>query len=105
MTGRYEGDCCPACGSYQVLPYAVILGGREEYGYHCQDCQITWRVLTHDPASAGADITQEPGGMSDPALTLIPVLTDTSTGTGASTRTLHDELLEPRRPRRLPRNG
>ena len=31
--------------------------------------------------------------MSDPALTLIPVLTDTSTGTGASTRTLHDELL------------
>ncbi len=37
MTGRYEGDCCPACGSYQVLPYAVILGGREEYGYHCED--------------------------------------------------------------------
>jgi hypothetical protein len=31
--------------------------------------------------------------MSDPALTLIPVLTDASTGTGASTRTLHDELL------------
>jgi hypothetical protein len=48
MTGRYEGDCCPACGSYQVLPYAVILGGREEYGYHCRDCQITWRVLSHD---------------------------------------------------------
>ncbi len=32
--------------------------------------------------------------MSDPAPTLIPVLTDPSTGTGASTRTLHDELLE-----------
>jgi len=32
--------------------------------------------------------------MSDPALTLIPVLTDLSTGTGASTRTLHDELLD-----------
>ena len=50
MTGRYDRDCCPACGSYQVLPYAVILGGREEYGYHCQTCQITWRVLTYaDP--------------------------------------------------------
>jgi len=32
--------------------------------------------------------------MSDPALTLIPVLTDMGTGTGASTRTLHDELLD-----------
>jgi replication initiator protein RepSA len=32
--------------------------------------------------------------MSDPALTLIPVLTDPGTGTGASTRTLHDELLD-----------
>jgi transposase-like protein len=53
MTGQYTGDCCPACGSYQVLPYAVILGGREEYGYHCQDCQITWRVLTYpEPAAA-----------------------------------------------------
>jgi hypothetical protein len=32
--------------------------------------------------------------MSDPALTLAPVLTDMGTGTRASTRTLHDELLE-----------
>jgi hypothetical protein len=40
--------CCPACGSYQVLPYAIITGCREEYGYHCQSCQITWRVLGHD---------------------------------------------------------
>lgn len=32
--------------------------------------------------------------MSAPALTLIPVLTDPGTGTGASTRTLHDELLD-----------
>jgi hypothetical protein len=29
-------------------PYAMILGAREEYGYHCQACQITWRVLVHD---------------------------------------------------------
>ena len=55
MTGRYEGDCCPACGSYQVLPYAVIFGGREEYGYHCQTCQITWRVLSYTPGQAGTD--------------------------------------------------
>ncbi len=54
MTGRYDGDCCPACGSYRVTPYAVILGGREEYGYHCQACQITWRVLVYNgTASAG----------------------------------------------------
>lgn len=48
---RYTGDCCPACGSDQVTPYALILGAREEYGYHCPACQITWRVLSHDPAS------------------------------------------------------
>ena len=54
MTGRYDGDCCRACGSYQVTPYAIILGGREEYGYHCQACQITWRVLVYNgTASAG----------------------------------------------------
>jgi transposase-like protein len=51
MTGRYDGDCCPACGSYQVTPYAVILGAIEEYGYHCQACQITWRVLVYDGTS------------------------------------------------------
>jgi transposase-like protein len=60
MTGRYEGDCCPACGSYQVLPYAVILGGREEYGYHCQDCQITWRVLTYTPGQADTGERRSP---------------------------------------------
>jgi hypothetical protein len=60
MTGRYEGDCCPAGGSYQVLPYAVILGGREEYGYHCQACQITWRVLTYTPGQADSDHTRSP---------------------------------------------
>ena len=32
--------------------------------------------------------------MSDPALTLIPVPAGPGTGTGASTRTLDDELLE-----------
>jgi transposase-like protein len=59
MTGQYAGDCCPACGSYQVLPYAVILGGREEC-YHCQDCQITWLVLTYTPAHAGTGERRTP---------------------------------------------
>ena len=54
MTGRYDGDCCPACGSDDVIPYAVILGTREEYGYHCQVCQVTWRVLTYDGDTAAA---------------------------------------------------
>ena len=27
MTSRhYDGDCCPACGSHQVIPYAVLVG-------------------------------------------------------------------------------
>jgi len=59
VTGRYDGDCCPACGSYQVTPYAIVLGGREEYGYHCQSCQITWRVLVYDGA-APAGSTRNP---------------------------------------------
>src|SRR5215472_9213790 len=51
MTGRYDGDCCPACGSDEVTPYAVIVGAREEYGYQCLACAVTWPVLSH-PDSA-----------------------------------------------------
>jgi transposase-like protein len=47
MTARYASDCCPACGSSDVLPYAVIVGGSEEYGYQCLACEVTWPVLTH----------------------------------------------------------
>jgi hypothetical protein len=43
----YTGDCCPACGSAQVLPYAVLIGGTEEYGYQCLTCQVMWPVLTY----------------------------------------------------------
>ena len=50
MTTRYTGDCCPACGSHQVLPYAVLVGSIEEYGYQCLACQVMWPVLTYpDP--------------------------------------------------------
>ena len=57
MTGPYAGDCCPVCGSYQVTPYAVILGAREEYGYHCHACRITWRVLVWDAATGSSKNT------------------------------------------------
>jgi hypothetical protein len=51
MTARYDGDCCPACGSSQILPYAVLIGGSEEYGYQCLACAVMWPVLTY-PATA-----------------------------------------------------
>jgi hypothetical protein len=54
---RYHGDCCPACGSHQVIPYAVLVGGSEEYGYQCLVCEVMWPVL-----SCPAAIAAEPGG-------------------------------------------
>jgi hypothetical protein len=47
MTARYTGDCCPACGSHQVIPYAVLAGGSEEYGYQCLACEVMWPVLIY----------------------------------------------------------
>ena len=49
---RYDTDTCPACGSTDVLPYAVIVGPCEEYGYQCTACQVTWPVLASTPAIA-----------------------------------------------------
>jgi hypothetical protein len=51
MTGRYTGDCCPACGSDQVIPYAVLVGGSEEYGYQCLACGVMWPVLSYPCAA------------------------------------------------------
>lgn len=57
MTASY-GDICPACGSSDVTPYAVIVGGSEEYGYQCQVCQVTWPVLAHhDPGPVVAAVS------------------------------------------------
>ena len=53
MTRRYDGDRCPACGSCQVIPYAVLAGGSEEYGYQCLACQVMWPVLTYPGISTG----------------------------------------------------
>ena len=54
MTARYTGDCCPACGSHHVIPYAVLVGGTEEYGYQCLNCEVMWPVLTYPPQPAPA---------------------------------------------------
>jgi hypothetical protein len=60
MTSRYDGDCCPACGSCQVIPYAVLVGSSEEYGYQCLACAVMWRVLTYPgPAAASSGERQE----------------------------------------------
>ena len=56
MSARYHGDCCPACGSHQVIPYAVVVGATEEYGYQCQVCEVTWPVMIYaasEPDPAG----------------------------------------------------
>jgi hypothetical protein len=58
MTGRYDGDCCPACGSIQVIPYAVLIGRSEEYGYQCLACAVMWPVLTY-PGTASSGEQKE----------------------------------------------
>jgi hypothetical protein len=45
MTAPRE-DYCPACGSNELLPFAVIMGAAETYGYQCLSCSVTWPVLT-----------------------------------------------------------
>jgi hypothetical protein len=44
MTAPPE-DYCPACGSNELLPFAVIVGAAETYGYQCLSCSVTWPVL------------------------------------------------------------
>ena len=62
MSARYHGDCCPACGSHQVIPYAVVVGATEEYGYQCQVCEVMWPVMIY------AGSTSDPaGGKQGPA--------------------------------------
>ena len=46
----HDTDRCPACGSGEVIPYAVIVGATEEYGYQCTTCLVMWPVLIHPPA-------------------------------------------------------
>ena len=44
MTARH-GDYCPACGSADIEPFAVIVGAAETYGYQCLDCATIWPVI------------------------------------------------------------
>ena len=57
MTGRY--DSCPACGSCQVIPYAVLAGGSEEYGCQCLACQVMWPVLTYPARDEAEPVAPE----------------------------------------------
>ena len=59
MTGRYDGDCCPACGSDQIIPYAVLVGGTEEYGYQCLACAVMWPVFAYPGPAASQREGQE----------------------------------------------
>ena len=63
MSTRYTGDCCPACGSHQVTPYAVMVGATEEYGYQCQVCEVMWPVMIY----AGSDTPAPADREQDPA--------------------------------------
>ena len=63
MRARYYGDCYPACGSHQIIPYAVIVGATEEYGYQCEVCEVMWPVMLY----AGTDAPGPPGGKQGPA--------------------------------------
>ena len=63
MRARYHGDCCPACGSHQVIPYAVVVGATEEYGYQCEVCEVTWPVMIY----AGTDALDPAGHEQGPA--------------------------------------
>jgi hypothetical protein len=44
-----------------VIPYAVLVGGSEEYGYQCLACAVMWPVLTY-PSPVAA-----PGQRKSPA--------------------------------------
>ena len=46
MTAPGTGDLCPACGSAELLPFAVFVGAAETYGYQCLSCAVTWPVLS-----------------------------------------------------------
>jgi hypothetical protein len=51
VNARYHRDCCPACGSHQVIPYTVVVGAAEEYGYQCQVCEVMWPVMIYTASS------------------------------------------------------
>ena len=45
MTAPVREDYCPSCGGDEVLPFALIVGAAETYGYQCLACSVTWTVL------------------------------------------------------------
>jgi hypothetical protein len=47
----HDPDRCPACGSDDVIPFALIFGAVELYGYQCP-CGRAWLSL---PAETRSD--------------------------------------------------
>ena len=45
MTAARREDRCPACGSDEVQPFAIIIGAAETYGYQCLACTVTWIIM------------------------------------------------------------
>jgi hypothetical protein len=86
------GTAARPAAATRSWPYAVLVGGTEEYGYQCLACQVMGPLLTYAATTGPGE--QETPAACDPALALIPVPDVTGTGTGASTRTLEDELLD-----------
>jgi hypothetical protein len=43
MTGSNTTDCCPACGG-DAIPFALLYGAVELYGYQCP-CGQAWLTL------------------------------------------------------------
>jgi hypothetical protein len=50
MTAPSRGDCCPACGSNDVIPFALIFGAVELYGYQCP-CGRAWLSMHAESCS------------------------------------------------------
>jgi hypothetical protein len=68
VTAPRREDCCPACGSDEVLPYAIILGAAEVYGYQCLACSVTWPVIqTGTLPEILPDALARPAGVKGPA--------------------------------------
>jgi hypothetical protein len=53
-TRCYHGDCCPACGSHQVIPYAVLIGAAKSTATNASPCEVMWPVLTYPAEKVAA---------------------------------------------------
>jgi hypothetical protein len=62
MTGPNKTDCCPACGGDEAIPFALLFGAVELYGYQCP-CGQAWLTLPA-PTPSGTPAVHK---LKDPA--------------------------------------